>query len=246
MWRRLQQWLKRILNWVKGRFKQPEPLPPPPAIQPLSDAGYERLLMQVLDRVAAGEGERQVLENLGERRNDKFFQSWLRRFGKKLIESPMPNREVARRIVRIGEIDCGEICQIAGQYGRQQLSRDYPPLTESEYETLFHQLLQQVGHGETAIVKFLEDVETRATGEQWAQWLRGYGDRLLSEESPNYQLAAPLIILEEQMQQLPSFVHFGEIAGNIGRQLREREEKEEIWEYDGADIYSPVESDKGG
>ncbi len=234
MWRRFTEWINGILSWVGGLFKKPEMIPPPPELPPLSDADYERIFLRSLDWMAAGEVER-VWQELGDRTQDKFFKSWLRRFGQKVLDSPVPNRQLAQRMVALKAINCGGICEIAAEYGDRQLNRDFPPLTESETAVLFEQLLQKVGQNESAVVQFLEDVESRITGDRWVTWLQEYGDDLLAKAKPNYQLVAPLRLLKHQIYHRPKFTELGNLAGAIAQQLEQKEEQEEIWEYDGLD-----------
>lgn len=228
IWRSLQQLFQQ---WFAPQ--EPEP-PPPQEINPLSDADYEILFLRLLEGVAAGWEQSRILEYLGERSQDRFFKSWLRRFGKTVLSSPMPNRQLAERMVKLGDIGCGEIGETAREIGAQQLAREFEPLTEEEREALFNQLLQQVGRGREATVQFLKDVQGRATGEQWAQWLRGYGERLLAEKTPNYQLAVGLLELGEQLDSLP-FRELAEVASQIGSELQVMEANLQIWEYNGPD-----------
>ena len=52
-----------------------------PRLEPLSDRKYEQLFLALLDDVAAGKSPEQIQALLGERRNDRSFVSWLRRYG---------------------------------------------------------------------------------------------------------------------------------------------------------------------
>lgn len=231
--------LQKILQWLKGLTQQQsapqEPEPSQPEIKPLSDADYEILFLRLLEKVAADWEQARILEYLGERSQDRFFKSWLRRFGKTVLSSPVPNRQLAERMVKLGDIGCGEIGEIAREIGRQQLAREFEPLNEAEWEELFKQLLQRVGRGREATVEFLEDLEGRATGEQWGQWFRGYQERLLASKMPDYQLAGGLLELAGQLESLPEFGDLAKVAGQVGSELRVIEENLQIWEYDGPD-----------
>jgi hypothetical protein len=90
----------------------------------LSDRDYEHLLLQMVDRVAQGWEQAQMVEHYGQRLQDRFFKSWLQRFGEKLVRSAVPNRELAERLVRLGEMGCGEIGRLALAIGRQVLMRE--------------------------------------------------------------------------------------------------------------------------
>ncbi len=98
IWRQIRQWIQQ---WFGKR--QP-PTPPEPEPLPLSDTGYERLLFQLLDGAADGWQPQQIAAHLGGREADRFFRSWLHRFGRQLLESPQPNRELAQRMVQLAEV----------------------------------------------------------------------------------------------------------------------------------------------
>lgn len=101
IWRKIWQRIQQL--WQRW-FGKPDPPPPPePELPPLSDAGYEQLFFQLLDGVAAGWQSPQVISHLNRRETDRFFRSWLQRFGRKLLESPEPNRELAQRMVQLAE-----------------------------------------------------------------------------------------------------------------------------------------------
>ncbi len=48
---------------------------------------------------------------------------WLRRFGDKLLTSDGENRELAARMVRLGDVGCGELGQVANEVGRDLLGK---------------------------------------------------------------------------------------------------------------------------
>jgi len=201
------QRLRQLFN----RDRAPE-LPPPPAIDPLSDAGYERLYFKLLDRADEGWTRSQFLEQWDDRLEDKFFKSWLRRFGDKLLSSPAPNRELAQRMVHLGETltpdaspvgangvrppkNGEEIANLSTEYGRKLLDRELSPLTPEEYEPTFKQLLQKTANGKAAVLAFLRDFEARVSVAQWCEWLPGYGERLLAVEEPDQTTAKALLRL---------------------------------------------------
>jgi len=79
--------------------------------------------------------------------------------------------------------------------GNSDRSPSLVPLTDREYEQLFNQVLQGVAANwdEQRLLKLLDD---RCGDRQMVVWLRGYGDRLLSE-SANPDLAGLLVRLGE-------------------------------------------------
>jgi tetratricopeptide (TPR) repeat protein len=79
--------------------------------------------------------------------------------------------------------------------GKSDMSQSLVKLTDREYEQLFQQVLQGVAANwdEQRLLKLLGD---RCGDRQMVVWLRGYGDRLLSE-SANSDLAGLLVRLGE-------------------------------------------------
>lgn len=126
---RLWRWLRRL--W-QTRFSR-RPKAPPAALPPMADTDYEFLFMQAMDGLATGWSEAQVVEHLGERVDDRRFADWLRRFGyTRLLKSPEPNRELAERMVQLGEMNCGELGVLAGAIGREMLREKPPTLSNSD------------------------------------------------------------------------------------------------------------------
>lgn len=239
MFKRLWQWIK---NLVRRLFGTPTPEPPAePQISPMSDAGYEQLLMEVLDGVASGWTRDRLLAEIGHRTEDRFFHSWLHRFGKRLLSSSIPHRELSQRLVHLAELNCGRLSEIAGEYGRQLQNRPLPPLSEEEYEPLLAELLQRTTQGAPEVSAFLADLSPRVSIQQWTNWLRGYGERLLAVEEPDQTTGKALLRLSEQLRlQLPepcatpqekAMWEFSQVAEEIGREIRSREIVWEIWEY---------------
>lgn len=112
-----------------------------------SDTDCENLFMGLLDGVAEGWERAQVVEYLGERSDDSLFVNWLERFGTdRLLPELAPDLELARRMVRLGEIGCGKLGEVAGELGKLLLAQSaetnreeipQPPnqVTKSEEET---------------------------------------------------------------------------------------------------------------
>ncbi|MCW6051500.1 CHAT domain-containing protein [Lyngbya sp. CCAP 1446/10] len=53
---------------------------------------------------------------------DAELANWLQEFGERLLVSPENNLELGRRMVRLGEANCGIISEVAGNIGRQLLA----------------------------------------------------------------------------------------------------------------------------
>ena len=176
MLRRFWRWLTSLVGrWWGGR-RRPES-PPPPEINPFSDAKYERFFLGLLDGVAQGWDSGRVLEYLGERVDDRFFHSWLMRFGRdRVLPSPRPQRELASRMVRLGELGCGRVGELAGQYGGQKLAQPLSPLTAAQFKSLFPELLQRRHGGLEAVREWLQGWEAQAREEDWLDWLERAGE----------------------------------------------------------------------
>ncbi|MDZ8226956.1 MAG: hypothetical protein RMY00_28830 [Nostoc sp. ChiVER01] len=110
-----------------------------------------------------------------------------------------------------------------------------PPLTDTDLEFLFNELLQGVhqARGEAWAQKWLHNIEHRISTEDWVGWLRRFGDRLLASPTPNNEIAARLVQLGEL-----NIGEIGDVAYSIGMQLLTRNQGEPIWEYEGPDAFS--------
>lgn len=112
------------------------------------------------------------------------------------------------------------------------------PLSAAEYEFLFVQLLEGVHRGwsQAQVLRYIEGLdraglnqiasstiadigENRTRVEGWVEWLRRFGERLLSSRIPNQELATRMV----QLRKLNCGL-LGEVAGEIGQQLLDREE----------------------
>ena len=120
----IRQIWQRILNlWrqIQRRFrKQPAPQPPKPT--PRSFGEYEQKFMALLDGVAQGWSRGEIKGFLiGSKINDAEWENWLQEFGERLLVSPETHLELGGRMVRLGEMNCGRISEVAGNIGRQLL-----------------------------------------------------------------------------------------------------------------------------
>ena len=116
-----------------------------------------------------------------------------------------------------------------------------PPLDDTDLEFLFTQLLEGVhqGRGQEWALKWLRNVQNRVPDEQWVEWLRRFGARLLASPAPNNELAARLVQLGEL-----GCGEVGDAAYDIGMQLLTRNPGEPVWDYDGPDA-SPIVAQEG-
>lgn len=207
------------------------------SVNPLSDTGYEALFLQLLEGVEQGWERTEVLEYLGNRTNDRFFRSWLGRFGRKLMESPLPQKELAQRMIKLGQIDCGEIGEISAEWGERLQEKPTRSWSEAEYRQVFQQVLEgaSLGWEGSQIERFFEKLGERGRPEVWVNWLAEYKQRELALSQPNYELAAPLLLLGEKAVSVRRWQRFGEMAIAMANELLEKQDRESIWEYDGLD-----------
>lgn len=155
---RLRRIIRRWLRRYFGAGKKPQPIKPTQTTenQPLTDTDCEYFFMQLLEGVEHGWRQEQVLrvfEALAERSSEQQWMVWLRGFGNKLLATPAPNRQLATRMVHLGEVGCGEFGKLAKEIGTQLLAR--PPLANQteredwdtgdpqEAQAFFHQGVQQ-------------------------------------------------------------------------------------------------------
>ncbi|KAF3890722.1 MULTISPECIES: hypothetical protein [Nostocales] len=110
-----------------------------------------------------------------------------------------------------------------------------PPLTDTDLEFLFTQLLEGVhqARGQAWAQKWLHNIEHRVPTERWVEWLQRFGEKLLASPSPNNELASRMIQLGES-----EVGAVGDLAYDIGMNLLTRNSGEPIWEYDGQDAVS--------
>lgn len=121
--------------------------------KPLTAADREFLFVQLLDGVHRGWSQAQVaqfIQDFGQGQSstassgDRSAQttsgdalvSWLRQFGDRLLSSPVPNRELATRMVQLGQLNCGKLSEVAGEIGQQLLDREVE--TEGQLEKVIH------------------------------------------------------------------------------------------------------------
>ncbi len=113
-----------------------------PRLEPLSDRKYEQLFLALLEDVAEGKSPEQIQARLGDRRNDRSFVSWLRRYGQKLLQQPAENAALAPRMVELATAGLGELSVVSKEIGERlrtkaaesppkTLTGDEPPKTEA-------------------------------------------------------------------------------------------------------------------
>ena len=102
----------------------------------LTNIDYENLFMQVLEGVHQGWSRGNVKGFfLSKNINEADLITWLQEFGRKLLELPEPDQELLRRMVRLGELRCGEISTASYEIGIQKLIQE-PKAEVWEYDGL--------------------------------------------------------------------------------------------------------------
>ncbi|MGH8001934.1 MAG: hypothetical protein ACREPR_21525 [Brasilonema sp.] len=127
--------------------------------------------------------------------------------------------------------------QISAKTGGNVHKEPPPPLTDTDLEFLFTELLEGVyqARGQAWARKWLNNIEHRVSKERWVEWLQRFGARLLASSAPNNELASRMVQLGEL-----DIGEVGDVAYDIGMQLLTRAGGEPIWEYDGPDTVKPT------
>ena len=128
--------LKRLWRWLKSLVKQllvrKKPISPPLAAQEtgeirkqLTDTEYELLFLQLLAGVNEEGWSRGRVKGFldGNRINQANMVDWLRGFGESLLASSTANDELARRMIKLGELGVGDVSDVAYDIGRRLLRR---------------------------------------------------------------------------------------------------------------------------
>jgi hypothetical protein len=133
IWRSLVKWFRKSFG-IKREMAAIEALPP------LDDVDREYLFMQLLEGVAHGWQQPRAIgffNKIRHRVRKSDWLEWLDRFGSNLLDSPAPNYELAGRMVQLGQLDCGDIGDKAGEYGsrllnfhQEELPMDLLPIIE--------------------------------------------------------------------------------------------------------------------
>ncbi|MEC4805931.1 MAG: hypothetical protein SAJ12_22805 [Jaaginema sp. PMC 1079.18] len=111
-------------------------------------------------------------------------------------------------------------------------------LRDADYEFLYMQLLEGVAHGWQAdrIDRFFTQLGDRGKVANWLDWLERFGDRLVATQTPQPQLTTRMILLAQQIEQLPKRRELGRKSNAIVQNLQKSSQKQyPIWEYDGPD-----------
>jgi hypothetical protein len=111
-------------------------------------------------------------------------------------------------------------------------------LSDTDYEFLYMQLLEGVARGWQAdrIDRFFIQLGDRGKTQLWLDWLDRFGDRLVTNQTPQPQLTARMMLLAQQIEQLPKRREIGRKTTAIAQNIQQSTQKQyPIWEYDGPD-----------
>jgi hypothetical protein len=123
IWQSFVRWFRKSFGGGATRSLDRSPAA---ALPPLDDTDREYLFMQLLEGVAHGWQQPRAIgffNKIRQRVRKSEWLEWLDRFGENLLDSPVPNYELAGRMVQLGQLDCGEIGDLAGDYGVRLLNR---------------------------------------------------------------------------------------------------------------------------
>jgi hypothetical protein len=127
IWQSFLRWFRKLFGGGKATARIPAT-----ELPPLDDTDREYLFMQLLEGVAHGWQQPRAIgffNKIRQRVRKSEWLEWLDKFGRNLLEAPVANYELAGRMVQLGQLDCGEIGDLAGEYGARLLDRqaeEYP------------------------------------------------------------------------------------------------------------------------
>ncbi len=129
---------------------------------------------------------------------------------------------------------------VGGPGQQSKSSEELAPLSDTDYEFLFNQLLEGIAHGwhEGRILKFFQQLSDRCRTKEWLGWLDRFEATVLQSPSPNLVLAARMMRLGELAQSFPQIAPIGDKSHRIGRELYARQsppQVDTVWEYEGPD-----------
>jgi hypothetical protein len=123
IWQSFTKWFRKLFGRGSSRSLARVPATELP---PLDDTDLEYLFMQLLEGVAHGWQQPRAIgffNKIRQRVRKSDWLEWLDKFGTNLLAAPVPNYELAGRMVQLGQLDCGEIGDLAGDYGTRLLER---------------------------------------------------------------------------------------------------------------------------
>ncbi|WP_371416770.1 tetratricopeptide repeat protein [Dolichospermum sp. UHCC 0259] len=104
----------------------------------LTNADLESLFNELLEGVHQARGQQwalKYLQRMEPRITIDRWIDWLLIFGDKLLASPAPNLQLAKRMVKLGELEIGEVSNLSYDIGMQLLRRNLNQEYESTQES---------------------------------------------------------------------------------------------------------------
>jgi hypothetical protein len=138
IWQSFVRWFRKLFGTSKHRSSlqgsghEPDRLSAA-GLPPLDDTDREYLFMQLLEGVAHGWQQPRAIgffNKIRQRVRKSDWLEWLEKFGQNLLAATVPNYELAGRMVQLGQLDCGEIGDLAGDYGARLLNRQAEEFNE--------------------------------------------------------------------------------------------------------------------
>ncbi len=130
MFKRLIQWLKSLFQSLFGVKSTPTTISAnvqQKAVPPLNDTDLEFLFSELLEGVNQARGQAWALKwlhNIEHRVSTERWVEWLRGFSDKLMASSAPNNELASRLIQLGELNVGEVGNLAYDIGMSLITRN--------------------------------------------------------------------------------------------------------------------------
>ena len=162
MFRWLLQWLNKFLQYPFGKLEIGDPhsgqvnlvADKPPE---LTNADLELLFNELLEGVHQARGQQwalKYLQRMEPRITVDRWIDWLLIFADKLLASPAPNLQLAERLIKLGELEIGEISNLSYDIGIHLLQRNL----NQDYD-------RQQGSLELEIPILIEETENEEQGE---------------------------------------------------------------------------------
>ncbi|PAX57093.1 hypothetical protein [Brunnivagina elsteri] len=130
MFKKLIQWLKGLFQGLLGVKSSPTKISvnaQQRAVPPLNDTDLEFLFSELLEGVNQARGHAWAvkwLHNIEHRVSTERWVEWLGGFSDKLMASSAPNNELASRLIQLGELNVGEVGDIAYNIGMSLITRN--------------------------------------------------------------------------------------------------------------------------
>ncbi|MCT7961020.1 tetratricopeptide repeat protein [Laspinema sp. D1] len=118
-------------------------------------AQYKTLFLELLDGVDEDWNQEQVLEYLGEHRDDPYLIRWLNSFGRAELEKSWgtPDFDRGYLMMKLGDMDCGEVSQVSQNLGYQMVEKTIKKAQE-EIENIYQKY--QSGNYKDARSQYLD------------------------------------------------------------------------------------------